>query len=151
MESADFEPHIVRITVVFGNPHRHPQAGQARRQLHFRPILRDGFRNGRAFKIVRHIRVTARSPTALTYWAWPRASRGSAARGDFDPDRSDVDFLVEFDRTHPDALSLGTYFGLKEALEGLLGRPVELVEPGAVRNPYLKTSIEGSREPVFAA
>jgi hypothetical protein len=76
---------------------------------------------------------------------------GSAARGDFDPERSDVDFLVEFDRTHPDALSLRTYFGLKEALEGLLGRPVDLVEPGAVRNPYLKASIEGSREPVFAA
>jgi predicted nucleotidyltransferase len=37
---------------------------------------------------------------------------GSAARGDFDPQRSDVDFLVEFDRTHPDALSLRTYFGL---------------------------------------
>ena len=76
---------------------------------------------------------------------------GSAARGDFDPQRSDVDFLVEFDRTHPDALSLRTYFGLKEALEGLLGRPVDLVEPGAVRNPYPKASIEGSREPVFAA
>ena len=74
-----------------------------------------------------------------------------AARGDFDPERSDVDFLVEFDRTHPDALSLSTYFGLKEALEGLLGRSVDLVEPGAVRNPYLKASIEGSREPVFAA
>ena len=76
---------------------------------------------------------------------------GSAARGDFDPERSDVDFLVEFDRTDPDALSLRTYFGLKEALEGLLGRPVDLVEPGAVRNPYLKTSIEDSREPIFAA
>ena len=76
---------------------------------------------------------------------------GSAARGDFDPQRSDVDFPVEFDRTHPAALSLRTYFGLKEALEGLLGRPVDLVEPGAVRNPYLTASIEGSREPVFAA
>jgi uncharacterized protein len=76
---------------------------------------------------------------------------GSAARGDFDPQRSDVDFLVEFDRTHPDALSLRTYLGLKEALDGLMGRPVDLVGPGAVRNPYLKASIEGSREPVFAA
>ena len=52
---------------------------------------------------------------------------------------------------HIPRLSLRTYFGLKEALEGLLGRPVDLVEPGAVRNPYLKASIEGSREPVFAA
>src|SRR5436305_10234862 len=74
---------------------------------------------------------------------------GSAARGDFDRERSDVDFLVEFDRTHPDALSLRTYFGLKEALDGLLSRPVDLVEPGTVRNPYLKASIEGSREAVF--
>ena len=74
---------------------------------------------------------------------------GSAARGDFDPERSDVDFLVEFDREHPEALAFETYFGLKEALEALLDRPVDLVEPGAVCNPYLKASIEGSREPVF--
>jgi predicted nucleotidyltransferase len=76
---------------------------------------------------------------------------GSAARGDFDPEQSDVDFLVEFDRGHPDALSLKAYFGLKEALENLLGRSVDLVEPGAMRNPYLKASIERSREPVFEA
>ena len=76
---------------------------------------------------------------------------GSAARGDFDPERSDIDFLVEFDREHPEVLTFETYFGLKEALEALLGRPVDLVEPGAVRNPYLKASIEGSREPVFEA
>jgi predicted nucleotidyltransferase len=75
---------------------------------------------------------------------------GSAARGDFAPERSDIDFLVEFDRGHPEALSLKTYFGLKEALEALFGRPVDLVEPGALRNPYLKASIERSREPLFA-
>ena len=76
---------------------------------------------------------------------------GSAARGDFDPEHSDVDFLVEFDREHPEALSFNTYFGLREALEALLGRPVDLVEPGAVRNPYLKASIDASREPIFGA
>ena len=76
---------------------------------------------------------------------------GSAAREDFDPTRSDIDFLVEFDRGHPDALSLKTYFGLKDALEALLDHPVDLVEPGAMRNPYLKASIERSREPIFEA
>ncbi len=76
---------------------------------------------------------------------------GSATRGDFDPERSDIDFLVEFDREHPDALSFKTYFGLKEALETLFGRPVDLVEPSALRNPFLKASIEHSREPIFAA
>ena len=73
---------------------------------------------------------------------------GSAASGGFDPQRSDIDFLVEFD-AHPRALSLATYFGLKEALEALLGRPVDLVEAGAVDNPYLLASIERSREPLF--
>jgi predicted nucleotidyltransferase len=76
---------------------------------------------------------------------------GSAARGDFNSEHSDVDFLVEFDPGHPEALSLETYFGFKEALEALLNRSVDLVELGAVRNPYLKASIEGSREPVFEA
>ena len=76
---------------------------------------------------------------------------GSAARSDFDPELSDIDFLVEFDNSHREALSLKTYFGLKDALEALFGRPVDLVEPDALRNPYLKASIEGSREPVFAA
>jgi predicted nucleotidyltransferase len=77
---------------------------------------------------------------------------GSAARGaDFDPQRSDVDFLVEFDSHAPGALSLKTFFGFKEALEALFGRSVDLIEPGAMRNPYLKASIEGSREPIFEA
>ncbi len=75
---------------------------------------------------------------------------GSAARGDFDPARSDLDFLVEFNRSAPQH-PFDAYFGLKEALEELFGRPVDLVEAGAVRNPYLKASIEQSRENVYAA
>jgi len=75
---------------------------------------------------------------------------GSAARGDFDPEHSDIDFLVEFDRSAP-LHPFDSYFGLKEALEELLGRSVDLVEAGAVRNPYLKASIEASREPIFGA
>jgi predicted nucleotidyltransferase len=76
---------------------------------------------------------------------------GSAARGDFDPARSDLDFLVEFDSREPNALSFKIYFSFKESLEALFGRSVDLVEPGAMRNPYLKASIERSREPVFEA
>ena len=75
---------------------------------------------------------------------------GSAARSDFDPQRSDLDFLVEFDGDHPEALSLRCFFGFRDALEMLLGRPVDLIEPGALRNPYLKASIEASKEAVFA-
>jgi uncharacterized protein len=75
---------------------------------------------------------------------------GSAARGDFDPEHSDLDFLVDFDRSAPQH-PFDAYFGLKEALEELFGRSVDLVEAGAVRNPYLKASIEQSRENVYAA
>jgi hypothetical protein len=75
---------------------------------------------------------------------------GSAARGDFDPEQSDIDFLIEFDRSAPQH-SFDAYFGLKEALEALFGRPVDLVEASAVRNPYLKARIDDSREPVFEA
>jgi uncharacterized protein len=53
---------------------------------------------------------------------------GSAARGqDFDPERSDFDFLVEFEQ-RPDLPPLEQFFGFAEALEGLLGRPVDLIE-----------------------
>ena len=57
-----------------------------------------------------------------------------------------MDFLGEFDRSHPDALSLKTYLDFKDALEALLGRPIE---PGAVHNPYLRASTNASREPLF--
>jgi uncharacterized protein len=75
---------------------------------------------------------------------------GSAARGDFDRVRSDFDFIVEFDRSAPQH-PFDAYFGLKEGLEALFGRKVDLMEMSAVRNPYLKASIEQSRENVYAA
>ena len=66
---------------------------------------------------------------------------GSAARGlDFNPDTSDADFLVEF--RSADGLSpLQQFFGFADALERLLERPVDLVERGAVRNPFVLAGI----------
>lgn len=76
---------------------------------------------------------------------------GSAMRvDDFDATRSDADFLVEFDpenRLRP----LEEFFGLQTALAELLGRPVDLVEPDAIRNPYIRANIERGREVVYAA
>jgi predicted nucleotidyltransferase len=74
---------------------------------------------------------------------------GSAARDDFDPEHSDFDFLVAFDNDVPTG-GFDAYFGLKDALESLLGRTVDLVMDGAVENPYLKRSIERSRKAVYA-
>ena len=76
---------------------------------------------------------------------------GSAARGDdFDPVRSDADFLVEF-LPGGDLSPLGQFFGLARALESLLGRPVDLVERGAVRNSFVLATINRTREVVYAA
>jgi predicted nucleotidyltransferase len=75
---------------------------------------------------------------------------GSAARGDFNEDSSDVDLLVEFDDM-PHADRADAYLGFLTAVQALLGRRVDLVEAGAVRNPYLRRGIEASRELVYAA
>lgn len=75
---------------------------------------------------------------------------GSAARGtDFDPASSDADFLVEFEPAAKRGLE--AYFALKADLESLLQRPVDLVEPGVLRNPYLLAGVNASRELVYAA
>ena len=74
---------------------------------------------------------------------------GSAARAnDFDPAHSDADFLVEFaSGVQP---GLNAIFGAKADLEALLGRGVDLVEPGAVRNPYVLANINRHHEIIFS-
>ncbi|MCE4540057.1 nucleotidyltransferase domain-containing protein [Pelomonas sp. P7] len=74
---------------------------------------------------------------------------GSAARGeDFEPD-SDADLLVAFEA--------GVRVGLQEwetlrlDLEQVLGRPVDLVQEGAVANPFVRRQIDRDRELLFAA
>jgi len=68
----------------------------------------------------------------------------------FDPEKSDLDFLVEFQPLkqgeHAD-----TYFGLLEAIEKLFGRHVDLVMPRAVKNPYFLESINKNRKVLYAA
>jgi predicted nucleotidyltransferase len=76
---------------------------------------------------------------------------GSAARGaDFDPVTSDADFLVDFGPGR-DLPALEQFFGLAGALERLLGRPVDMVETGAVKNPFVLADINQAREIVYAA
>ena len=76
---------------------------------------------------------------------------GSALTGEgFDPENSDLDFLVEFLPLqlgeHADA-----YFGLLEALQDLFKRHVDLVMPRAIKNPYFLESINKSRKVIYAA
>lgn len=76
---------------------------------------------------------------------------GSAARGtDFVPESSDADFLVEFSLS-ADAPTLKAFFGLQADLEQVLGCAVDLAEASALRNPYIRASVDQSREVVYAA
>ena len=74
---------------------------------------------------------------------------GSAAAGDFRAGTSDFDFLVEFqDPGEPGYAN--RYFGLLEALEELFRRPVDLVVPSAIRNPFFRESVERTKVPLYA-
>lgn len=74
---------------------------------------------------------------------------GSVLTDQFDAGASDVDFLVEFEPNlkHP----FDAYFGLREDLEKLLGRDVDLVMAEAVRNPYFAASVFDSALEVYAS
>lgn len=74
---------------------------------------------------------------------------GSAATEAFDPESSDVDFLVEFTDS-ADSL-FDAYFGLKDDLERLLGRPVDLVMSKSLENPFFASTVEQTRHELYAA
>ena len=61
---------------------------------------------------------------------------------------SDVDFVVDFsDVTLFDYAD--NYFALKSSLENLLNRQVDLLEDKAIKNPYLRKSIEASKQIIY--
>jgi predicted nucleotidyltransferase len=74
---------------------------------------------------------------------------GSAAKGTFDPARSDVDFVVEFQPESP--RDFHTYFGLLEDFQDSLGRDVDLVERKAIKNPYFLKVLELSERELYDA
>ena len=73
---------------------------------------------------------------------------GSVLREDFRPD-SDVDVLVSFEQNA--GWSLMDIVVMKDELKPVLGREVDLVEKGAVRNPFRRHSIMSNREVLYAA
>jgi predicted nucleotidyltransferase len=75
---------------------------------------------------------------------------GSAARDEFVAGQSDLDFLVRFAPCTPEEHA-DRYFSLLAGLQDLFGCNIDLVEIGAVRNPYFMEHIESSRTLVYAA
>jgi predicted nucleotidyltransferase len=61
---------------------------------------------------------------------------------------SDIDFLVDFSGV--DLYDYAdNYFDLKKSLENILKRQIDLLEDKAVKNPYLRQSIDSSKQLIY--
>lgn len=74
---------------------------------------------------------------------------GSAATGEYRPEQSDLDFLVEF-HDLPEGSYADAYFGLQEALEELFDSRVDLIVDSAIENPYFRQSVNQTRQMLYA-
>lgn len=80
---------------------------------------------------------------------------GSATDSKNFNEESDVDFLYEYDlKNYPDWDKgdfdiVANFFSLKEKLEDMLGRKVDLI-PNKLKNPYLINSVEKSKKLIYA-
>jgi len=73
---------------------------------------------------------------------------GSVLRDDFRPD-SDVDVMISFEESA--GWDLYDIVDMKEELKALFSREVDLVEKGAIRNPFRRHSILTTKEVLYAA
>ena len=73
---------------------------------------------------------------------------GSAARDDFNPDASDIDLVASFARTSEPGYA-DRYLDFAESLEALFERKVDLLTPGAIRNPRFAETIERQSVPIY--
>jgi predicted nucleotidyltransferase len=75
---------------------------------------------------------------------------GSAASAEgFDPRRSDVDFIVEFQPGQNLGPWLSNYFTLRDKLSEIVGLPVDLVMSSAVKNPYFIREANRTRKLLY--
>ena len=75
---------------------------------------------------------------------------GSATTDDFDEEKSDIDFLVQFDETDKHD-RFDNFFNLLEELKQLFHRPVDLVEPGGLKNPYFIEMVNKTKRKIYAS
>jgi predicted nucleotidyltransferase len=73
---------------------------------------------------------------------------GSAARGTFQHDSSDLDFIVAFEGAGERGYAT-RYYEFAESLEALLGRRVDLLTERMIGNPYFPQEVQQTRETVY--
>jgi predicted nucleotidyltransferase len=76
---------------------------------------------------------------------------GSAAGDGFEAERSDLDFLVEFEEPPPGMRLGAQFFGLMEDLQRMFQRPVDLLEESAIENSRLLRSAQAGAVTLYAA
>lgn len=74
---------------------------------------------------------------------------GSAATGTFDPETSDLDFIVDLGE-YDEGVSHRS-LGFAEALNALCGRPVDVITAPPIRNPFFRAEVDETKQPVYAA
>lgn len=75
---------------------------------------------------------------------------GSAARNTMNPE-SDIDFLVQFSEDIDVIDYADNYFSLKEMLEQITGRRIDLLSVKSLHNPILREEINRSKIDLYAA
>lgn len=65
-------------------------------------------------------------------------------------DNSDVDLLVDFEPIEHDKFDyVGNYFGLRDALERLFNRKVDLIEEKGLRNKYFIANVNRTKQLIY--
>jgi uncharacterized protein len=72
---------------------------------------------------------------------------GSVTRDDFN-ENSDIDLVVDFDETDPFTYA-DLYFNLKEKLENILKRQVDLIEERGLRNRIFKSHLDQTKVKLY--
>lgn len=65
-------------------------------------------------------------------------------------DKSDVDFLVDFEPAAPEQWDyVDNYFSFRDALSVLLGRDIDLIEEKGITNPLFRKAINQSKRKIY--
>lgn len=72
---------------------------------------------------------------------------GSVVKGDFNSE-SDIDFAVDFNENDPIKYS-DLYYGLKEKLEHLLGRKIDLIELRGIKNKFFIKELDATKVLIY--
>lgn len=76
---------------------------------------------------------------------------GSASENSADDNAHDIDLLVEFTPDYDLGPWMKNFFDLRDQLQNLFDKPVDLTMPGSMHNPYFRREVNRTRKTLFTA